>query len=128
MRPTVDEETSNYAGAWTSTYVYPSSSRGGTFTTSQEVTVDHEGDRLEVRSTSGNSDLAMTLRASAGIAKGCWTEVSDPVGYYAGRRFEGVVLLVASPDGRRLSGKWLGAGGDGEVNSGTWDLVRMPND
>jgi hypothetical protein len=113
----------NLTGMWQSTYEYPSSSRGDTFTGTHGVTVEHEGDRVVVLSSADEASvLTMDLHVNGNVITGTWAETTDPNGYYGGRRFKGTIMLVAT-DGR-MTGKWLGVGGDEEVNSGVWTLER----
>src|SRR6266568_1086677 len=115
------------AGAWRSEYPYPSTGRGGTFTSQHDVDLRWEGSRLAVRSLpSSPSLLTMELAIEGQVVTGTWREATDPDGYYRGREFHGAVQFLLDPGGRQMAGKWVGYGTD-EVNTGDWSLTLTGN-
>lgn len=117
-------------GIWRSRYEYPSSSRAATFASSHYVMVIQHGDRLQVRSLPGTAQgrVMMDLTASGAVLTGTWTEETDQGGYYRGSTYHGAIQLTAGPSGTRLTGKWVGFGKDGEVNTGPWSLDLVSAD
>ena len=113
-------------GTWLSSYTYTSSSRGGTYSSQDQVIVSQDGDRVTVRSVPDSpNEITMTLSLTGTILTGTWAERTDPDGPYEGYRYWGVVQFLASPDGRVLTGRWLGHSRNGDViNDGVWELVR----
>jgi hypothetical protein len=93
------------------------------------VVLDQDGNKATVRSLPGsaNSTMGMDLTVDANILTGTWVEDTDVTGYYRGKRYVGAIQLIADASGSRLAGKWVGAGKDGEVNTGAWQLeYRAP--
>lgn len=122
MSPEID-----FAGTWLSAYEFFSSSRGDTFTGAHRVVIEQDGNRLLVESRlDTDSTLTMNLRIGNGVLAGTWTEITTADSYYQGRRFDGSVMFSLMPDGQ-LAGRWLGVGGDGEINTGPWWLTRLDN-
>lgn len=120
MSPEID-----FAGTWLSAYEFFSSSRNDTFTGGHRVVIEQRGDRLSVASTpEADSELTMDLRIGRGVLAGTWTEITTADSYYRGRRFDGSVMFSVAPDGQ-LVGRWLGVGGDREINTGPWWLTRL---
>jgi transcriptional regulator with XRE-family HTH domain len=111
----------NLTGVWVSRYEYYSSSRDGTFANSHHVLVVQTGDAVTVRSLHG-SVLTMNLTADAEMLTGTWREVTNPDGYYRGATYHGAIQMIVGPTGRRMEGKWLGFGKEGEINTGPWRL------
>lgn len=56
------------------------------------------------------------------VITGSWVEETARDGYYRGARYHGAIQLLAEESGRRLSGKWVGFGSDGDVKTGPWRL------
>lgn len=113
-------------GIWLSRYQYPSSSRGTVLSSSHYCMVLQRGAHLNVRSLPKQaSRLALDLSLNGQIARGTWTEHTDPNGYYSGAVYDGAILLRLDPTGRRLAGKWLGYGRDGETNDGPWSFTLV---
>jgi len=118
------------AGIWTSTYEYPSSSRGGTFTSEHQVTLTQDGNTVRVRSFGSPSRVMIDLEAmeveDLVVLTGTWTEVTDPAGPYEGRRYHGGIQLLLSEDARRMSGAWIGHNRSlTSVNTGSWVLEQV---
>jgi transcriptional regulator with XRE-family HTH domain len=114
----------DYSGVWLSRYKYVSSSREEELAAQHFVVLQQDNEVLSVRSLPGsaNSVMGMDLRVDANIVTGTWYEDTDPNGYYRGRRYFGAIQMIADASGSRLSGKWLGAGKDNDVNMGPWWL------
>jgi transcriptional regulator with XRE-family HTH domain len=113
-----------YSGVWKSRYEYYSSSRGATFASLHYVVLLHRGDRITVRSLDGSADsqVTMDLTLDGNVVTGSWVEDTDPTGHYRGARYHGALQLLAEPTGRRMVGKWVGFGKEGDVNTGPWTL------
>ncbi len=124
------EGVTDLSGTWRSVYEYPSSSRGGTFTSEHEVTLTQDGSTVRVRSFGSRSRIMIDLQAleveDQVVLTGEWTEVTDPAGPYEGRRYHGGVQMLLSEDGHRMSGRWVGHNRAlTEINAGTWQLERI---
>jgi transcriptional regulator with XRE-family HTH domain len=117
----------SYSGIWLSRYEYFSSGRESAFTQLHHVLLLQHGDRVTVRSLPGsaNSLVTMDLSVDGSVVTGTWVEQTNPDGYYRGARYHGAIQLLAEPTGRRLSGKWVGFGKDGDVNTGPWTLTFL---
>jgi transcriptional regulator with XRE-family HTH domain len=117
----------SYSGIWLSTYQFFSSGRDQAFTILHHVLVLQHGDRLTVRSLPGSAKSLVTMDASVdgSIITGTWVEQTELDGYYQGSRYFGAIQLISEPTGRRLAGKWVGFGRDGEVNTGPWVLTYL---
>ena len=114
-------------GIWLSSYDYESDSRGATFTSRHHVTVRHQGDLLRAESLpASRSQVLMEMRVNGRTVLGQWMEHTDPAGHYGGAVYIGTVLMIVSPDGRSMSGKWTGGDKDGvTVNAGPWTLTLL---
>lgn len=114
----------SYSGIWLSRYEYFSSGRGEAYTSLHHVVVLQHGGRLTVRSLPGSADstLSLDLTVEGAVVTGTWVEQTSPDSYYRGARYYGAIQQLADPTGRRLAGKWVGFGKDGEVNTGPWTL------
>jgi transcriptional regulator with XRE-family HTH domain len=121
---TARQPAGNYTGIWLSRYEYYSSGRGQMFASQHYVVLMQSGDRLTVRSlpNSADSSIGMDLTVDGNVVTGTWIEETAKRGYYRGARYHGSIQLLAEPSGRRLSGKWVGFGSDGDVNTGPWRL------
>lgn len=117
----------NYTGIWLSRYEYFSSGREGAYEGRHVALVVQTNDRIAVRSLphSNPSTMAMTLMLEGSVATGSWFEQTEENGYYRGARYHGAIQMLADPTGRRFTGKWLGFGKEGEVNSGPWSLTFL---
>ena len=62
------------SGIYLSGYEYPSSGRGGTFTSKHYVMVVQRGAKLAVRSVPASGSLSMDLSANGRILTGTWAE------------------------------------------------------
>jgi hypothetical protein len=118
-------------GTWRSVYEYPSSSRGGTFSSEHDVTVAQDGITVRVRSYGSSSRVMIDLEAAevedGVVLTGTWREHTDPVGYYEGTTYRGAVQFVLSEDGNKMSGAWVGHDRAlTETNTGSWELERIP--
>ena len=68
-------------GAWLSSYTYPSSSRGSTYSSQDQVIASQDGDRVTVRSVPDSpNEITMTLSLTGTILTGTWAERTDPDG------------------------------------------------
>lgn len=115
---------SDYSGIWVSRYEYFSSSREEKFVGLHHVVLQQDGGSVSVRSlpNSASSTMGMDLAVDGVVLTGTWVEDTDKTGYYRGKRYMGGIQLVADPSGARLTGKWVGHGKEGEVNTGPWRL------
>jgi transcriptional regulator with XRE-family HTH domain len=116
-----------YTGIWLSRYEYFSSGRSDAFTQYHHVVLLQHGSQLSVRSLPGSADSTMTmdLTVDGSVVTGVWMEQTNPGGYYRGARYHGAIQMLADPTGRRISGKWVGFGKDGDVNTGPWTLTFL---
>jgi len=114
----------NYAGIWLSRYSYWSSSRQEMFDSLHHVLVLQHADQLTVRSLPDSADslVTMGLSVEGSVITGTWTENTAPEGFYRGARYFGAIQMQADATGRRMTGKWVGFGKDGETNTGPWVL------
>ena len=114
------------SGIYLSVYEYPSSGRGGTFTSRHYVMVVQRGAKLAVRSVPASaSQLAMDLSANGRILTGTWAEQTRGDGPYQGAVYAGAIQMIEDDnrDPRRFAGKWVGFGKEGEMNTGPWSLT-----
>ena len=101
------------SGIYLSVYEYPSSGRGGTFTSRHYVLVVQRGAKLAVRSVpASGSQLSMDLSGNGRILTGTWAEQTRGDGPYRGAVYTGAIQLSVdeTPDPRRFAGKWAGFG------------------
>jgi transcriptional regulator with XRE-family HTH domain len=114
----------NYSGIWLSRYSYWSSSRQAMFDSLHHVLVLQHSDRLTVTSLAESADsmLSMDLSVEGNVITGTWSENTAPEGFYRGARYFGALQMQADATGRRITGKWVGFGKDGETNTGPWSL------
>lgn len=114
----------NHSGIWLSRYQYYSSSRAAMFDSLHHVLVLQHSDRLTVRSLPGSADslLTMDLSVDGSVITGTWVENTAAEGFYRGARYHGALQMQADATGRRMTGKWVGFGKDGETNTGPWSL------
>ena len=116
-------------GIWRSTYSYPSSSRGGMFTSEHFVVLIQHGARLQVRSVpASESVVIMDLTVNGQVITGTWTEQTNPDGFYQGSVYHGSLQFLLDPTGHRMAGKWVGFGRDFEINDGPWTLELVSSD
>ena len=116
------------SGIYLSVYEYPSSGRGGTFTSKHYVMVVQRGAKLAVRSVPASaSQLAMDLSVNGRVLTGTWAEQTQADGQYRGTVYTGAIQLIENEgtDPWRFSGKWVGFGKDGEMNTGPWSLTLV---
>ncbi|WP_132207565.1 XRE family transcriptional regulator [Kribbella steppae] len=114
----------NLTGSWVSRYTYYSSGRGEELHGEHTVRLRHSGGRILGTNDPGElgSRLTLDLSLSGAIATGTWTERTSSVGYYRGAVYHGTIQLVVSPQGRSMTGRWLGFDKEFNVNSGDWRL------
>jgi hypothetical protein len=132
VTPTVPEPSARYGygpltGIWLSSYEYPSSSRGGTFSARHYVMILQRGAHLNIRSLPGqHSRLSLDLTVNGKMVKGTWTEHTAEGGYYKGSVYDGTIQLELNQTGDRMKGRWLGFGRDpGEINDGPWQFTLV---
>jgi transcriptional regulator with XRE-family HTH domain len=114
------------SGIWLSEYQYPSSGRGGSFSSRHYVMVLQRGARLMVRSVpASSSQLSIELSANGQVVTGTWTEQTEASGYYKGAVYHGALQMLLDPTGRRMEGEWVGFGRDMSVNHGPWSLTLV---
>jgi hypothetical protein len=115
----------NYSGIWISRYEYFSSGRDAAFEGQHAVMLTQIGTTISVHSIFGSaqSSMSMTLDLDGAVATGTWMEMTEQGGYYQGARYHGSIQLIVGPTGRRMTGKWVGFGKDGDVNTGPWTLT-----
>lgn len=118
----------DFSGVWRSSYRYTSSSRGpGIYENEHYVTITRKGNRLAVKSlpNSEDSQVYMHLTIEDRIVSGSWEEKTSEGGAFKGITYYGVVQFVMSEDGKRMEGKWLGAGRKLDVKDGPWKIERI---
>lgn len=124
--PSPAEQYGPLTGIWLSAYEYRSSGRDATFTSKHHVMLLQRGARLMVRSLpASSSHLAMDLSVNGLVVTGTWTEQTQGDGYYRSAVYHGALQMLQDEDGKRLSGKWVGFGKEGEVNDGPWSLTLV---
>jgi transcriptional regulator with XRE-family HTH domain len=116
-----------YGGIWESRYEYFSSGRDGAFLGKHTALLIQSGEHVTVRSLarSSRSTMAMTLTLEGTVLTGTWFEETEVDGYYRGARYHGAIQMLADPTGRRFTGKWIGFGKEGDVNTGPWTLTFL---
>lgn len=116
--------TGDLIGLWQSRYSYYSSGRDEHLHGDHTIRLHQTGGRIVGVNAPGDqqSRLALELSVVGAIATGTWTERTSPVGYYRGAVYHGAIQLVVSPQGRSMTGRWLGFGKQFEVNTGDWQL------
>lgn len=114
-------------GVWRSHYKYPSSSRKAEFDGEHLVRIYQTGRYLIVESIPGvnHSYVIIRMTLEDGIATGSWHEETDPDGYYKGATYYGAIQFLIAKDNRSMTGKWVGFGKSGEVNTGPWELTYV---
>ncbi len=123
----------DHSGTWRCVYWFPSNQHPGQEEPSEyQVRADQTGNQLILQSLPNDSQSYLLLRLVIdGIfASGSWTENTSPQGEFAGMIYSGVVQLLISDDGRRMTGKWVGVGRDVEkqrpdIYGGRWELSRI---
>lgn len=120
----------NYTGVWLSRYEYFSSSRNQYFPSHHYVVLLQHDDRLTVRSIEGSAKslVTMDMTVDSSVITGSWLENTDPTGFYRGARYHGAIQMLADPTGRRMTGKWVGFGKSGDINTGPWTLTFEDGD
>jgi hypothetical protein len=115
----------NFSGIWLSQYDYYSSSRERLLRGQHFMVLIQHGNQITARSLPGsaNSALTMDLSVDGNVVTGTWVERTDRGGYYKGARYHGAIQMLADPAGRKLTGKWVGFGAEGDVNTGPWELA-----
>lgn len=74
------------------------------------------------------SEVKITVTKHGDELSGTWHERSSPSGYYQGKEFSGLLLLLQVDDAT-LQGMWLGAGSRARrVKSGMWTFEREDSD
>jgi len=122
------ERYGEYTGIYLSSYEYPSSGRGGTFTGKHYVMVVQRGAKVAVRSVPvPGSQLSMDLSVNGRVLTGTWAEQTRRDGPYRGAVYTGAIQLIRdeNPEARRFAGQWVGFGKDGETNVGPWSLTLV---
>jgi len=110
-------------GIWLSEYEFESSSRRKTFRNRHHVLLLQRGARLMVRSLPASSSrLSLSLSVNGQVVTGTWTEATAADGFYRGAVYFGSLQMLLEAGDRRMAGKWVGFGKDGEVNTGFWGL------
>lgn len=115
----------NYSGIWLSSYEYYSSGRDAVFEGRHAVMLTQIGTSITVHSIYGSnpSAMSMSLDLDGSVVTGTWVEQTHAESYYQGARYHGSIQLIIGPTGRRMTGKWVGFGMEGEVNTGPWSLT-----
>ena len=115
----------HYTGIWRSRYEYFSSGRRAAYEGLHMALLLQQGSALSVQSLKGSSRsaMSMSLDIDGAVVTGSWVERTNPDGYYLGARYHGAIQLLVDPTGRRMSGKWVGFGKDGDINTGPWALT-----
>jgi hypothetical protein len=114
-------------GIWRSTYRYTSSSRPGEFESEHLVRLKRQGDSFVFESLprESRSSLRLHLSLKGNVVSGSWQEKTDPLGYYAGATYHGVMQLIFDHKNKHMHGKWLGFGKSAEINVGPWELAYI---
>jgi transcriptional regulator with XRE-family HTH domain len=117
----------NYSGVWLSRYSYWSSSRQAMFDSLHHVRILQHSDQLTVTTIEGSADsvLTMGLSVEGSVITGTWRENTAREGFYRGAIYFGALQMQADATGRRITGKWVGFGKDGETNTGPWQLEYL---
>lgn len=123
MRAQLDPD--DLVGYWQSRYTYHSSGREGEFTGEHLVFLHRSKQFLILESVpkKSKSYLLVRLVINDQSVTGTWEEETDPDGYYKGAIYNGAIQLVFADGGKRMSGKWVGFGKDGAVNTGPWEFT-----
>lgn len=110
-------------GIWRSSYSFVSSGRNAGFTSRHFVMVLQYGGRLMVRSLDRQaSAVSMDLSVNGQVITGTWTEQTSGSGYYRGALYTGAIQMLEDEAGGSMTGKWVGFGKEGEINTGPWSL------
>jgi transcriptional regulator with XRE-family HTH domain len=114
-------------GIWLSSYTYASSGReGAEFTSRHYVLILHDGGRAIIRSVpASSSQVSMDASVNGQVVTGTWTERTRAEGYYRGATYTGAFQMLEDEPGERYTGKWVGFGKNGEINTGPWSLARV---
>jgi hypothetical protein len=124
--PEPGEQYGPLAGIWLSAYSFTSSGRDQRLTSRHYVIVLQRGAALDVRSLPASaSQLSMELSINGQVVTGTWAERTAADGYYKGAVYYGAVQMLLEPAGHRMSGKWVGFGGESEVNTDDWSLTLV---
>lgn len=115
----------DFSGVWLSKYRYHSDSRNQDFEDTHYVRIYQKRNHLVIESLPdvNESYLIVNLTVHDELATGSWQETTSPKGYYKGTTYHGAVQVVIEPNGKKMRGKWLGAGQDKEINVGPYELV-----
>jgi transcriptional regulator with XRE-family HTH domain len=128
--PVPDPEVYNYGsmtGIWLSEYEYHSDSRDDDFIGRHYVQLLQRGQHLVIRALPNHqySRLSLELSLNGNMAKGTWTELTNPNGYYKGAVYDGAIQLGLNQEQNRLKGMWVGFGRNpGEMNTGPWKFDK----
>ena len=117
----------NLSGQWHSRYIYPGSHHDQPLESTHTVVFEHAGTDLTGHSLEDptGSRLALNLTLDQNVATGTWQEHTSPTGHYRGAVFHGAIQLIISPDGRSMSGVWVGFNSRrSHINHGQWDFTR----
>lgn len=116
----------DYNGIWLSEYEYFSSGRDDAYRGRHHVLLSHIGPNLSVHSMPASASVVtLILELDGTIATGTWVEQTQEDGYYRGAQYHGAIQMLADPTGRRFTGKWIGFGKDGDINTGPWSLTFL---
>jgi len=115
-------------GIWLSRYEYYSSGRDQRLTGLHYVVLLQHDSQITVSSLPGaslnpDSPLTMDLTVDGNVVTGTWREQTAVDGYYRGAVYHGTIQMIVDPTRRRMTGKWLGFGAEGEINDGPWELI-----
>ncbi|HSX28455.1 MAG TPA: hypothetical protein VLF60_03325 [Candidatus Saccharimonadales bacterium] len=117
----------NLDGIWHSRYEYGRGTNDEPQTSEHRIKFTKDGDTWVGTSLPNDegSQVMLTLIQKGEEFSGEWKEQTSPTGYYKGREFSGLILLLANPDGTELSGMCLGAGSSANrVKASKWTLRR----
>jgi hypothetical protein len=117
-----------FDGTWLSAYEYPSTSRGGNFTSKQQLKAQQDGYTVILESLPGAESyviIRLKIDEQNDVATGSWQETTNPAGHYKGATYHGVIQLLIGDDKKELVGKWLGFGKNKDINTGLWKLKKL---
>lgn len=128
----------NFSGIWHSRYWYPSNNHSGEDISEYLMEIHQVGNRLTGTSlpTDDGSYMTIKLHIEDDLITGSWWENTAPEKEFEGMIYSGAMQLIASEDGKRMDGKWVGNGRekleDGSyeqrIYTGKWELVHADDE
>jgi len=114
-----------FEGTWLSRYALRRSGQSTDQAYEHYVVMREQGNRLRATSLphSSGSTLSLDLTIEPPTATGTWRESTSPDGPYDGATYHGALQLIIAPDGRTMSGLWVGFGRHLNMKTGEWTLT-----